>query len=673
MFKPSLLAASVAACASFTAIADTTLPTTTITASRLSSLPAGTAVYIIDQEAIKNSPAQTIADVLSSIAGISVRQLASGFNEPTIDLRGFGAAASSNTLILLNGRRLNDIDISGVDLSGIPLANIDHIEVLAGGGSVLYGDGASGGTINIITKQAKKNTGSIAIASGSNDSKDIQASGDIVSGSASVRLFARHAESDGYRDNSASRQDIFGLDGQLVHGQHTWFLSSQVSQSDNRLAGVRKVNPSTGVDELHNNPEGTATPNDYAEDSRYQVWAGWKLALNNNIELIVDGSKRYKTQQAFLGDYDYNTYHNYVDTRLITDSLTPRVLVNYKLGAINNSLRTGIDWYQTDYLSYRGVLKSTAPIHAVTIDSESRSLYVLQSSRLEQTTLTVGARKTKVQQSGADKFDTTAQGSSADDSEAPAVEQRFEQEMYEAGINQELGFGLTAMLNASRSVRFGTVDEVYEYDAEMRVFSPLLPQVGKNIEASLAYEHDIASVTATVYRQKLKNEIHFNPYTYTNDNLDPTKRTGLSLSTTIRLPMNVQINGSLTQQKAEFTQDPVAGNDVPVVAKHLASLGISLEPIKGWNIAITDTYTGSKRLDNDQTNDFDTKIPAYHRVDAKTSYRLANWQASLAILNVGDADDHYDYGIRAAAVGATNYNVYPLANREYRLALSYDF
>ncbi len=674
MFKPSLVAAAVAACSSFAVYAETVLPTTIVTASRLSSLPAGTPLYTIDQEDIQKSSAQTIADLLTTMPSISVRQLASGFNEATIDLRGFGAAASTNTLILLNGRRLNDIDLSSADLSGIPIANIDHIEVLAGGGSVLYGDGASGGTINIITKQATHNSASIAVATGSFDSKDIQANSEIVSDKAAIRLFARHAESDGYRANSASRQDIFGLDGEVTHDQQTWFLSGQSSQSDNRLAGVRKINPTLNINEFESDPKGTASPNDYAEDNKYQLWGGVKIALNKQLELIIDGSKRYKTQHSFYGDYDFGgAYNSYINTRLMTDAITPRLVANYRVGSIDNTLRTGIDWYKTDYLSYRGKESTVAPNHTITIDSESQSLYLLQSSRIEKTTLTIGARKTNIKQQGEDLLDSSAPNG-AFDSQAPAAEQTYREDMYEAGINQGLGFGLTAMFSASRSVRFGTVDEVYEYDTNfMRVFSPLLPQVGKNIEASLAYDNDIANVTATIYRQKLENEIHFNPQSFTNDNLDPTKRSGITLATTVHLPMNVQFNGSLTQQKAEFTEGQFAGNDIPVVAKNLASLGLFWQPISSLNIGLTDTYTGSKHLDNDQTNDFYTKIPAYHRLDAKTSYRLAHWQASLSVLNIANAKTHYDYGIRSTAVGAKNYNVYPLANREYRLALSYDF
>ena len=88
-------------------------------------------------------------------AGIQLRHL---YGSPigsgdTVDLRGFGPYAQSNTLILVNGRRYQDFDLQGFDFASIPLNSIERIEITRGNsGTVLYGDGAVGGVINIVTK-----------------------------------------------------------------------------------------------------------------------------------------------------------------------------------------------------------------------------------------------------------------------------------------------------------------------------------------------------------------------------------------------------------------------------------------------------------------------------------------------------------------------------------------
>ena len=97
----------------------------------------------------------TIQDILAREPGVQVTSLFGGVNgaQTTVDMRGFGATASNNTLILINGRRINDLDLAGVDLSSIPRESIDHIEITRGNsGAVLYGDGAVGGVINIVLK-----------------------------------------------------------------------------------------------------------------------------------------------------------------------------------------------------------------------------------------------------------------------------------------------------------------------------------------------------------------------------------------------------------------------------------------------------------------------------------------------------------------------------------------
>ncbi len=85
------------------------------TASRLGDGMAGASTTVITADEIERSPGQTLQDVLARQPGIQVQNLFGGVNgtNSTVDLRGFGAAATPNTLVLINGRRLNDVDLSG--------------------------------------------------------------------------------------------------------------------------------------------------------------------------------------------------------------------------------------------------------------------------------------------------------------------------------------------------------------------------------------------------------------------------------------------------------------------------------------------------------------------------------------------------------------------------------
>ena len=114
----------------------------------------GTSVTVIEEEDIENSPAEDLPNLLGLEAGVYNRDLFSGVTgaQATVDVRGFGAVGTQNTLLLLDGRRLNDIDLAAVDFTNIPLNSIKQIEIIRGNaGSVLYGDGAVGGVVNIVT------------------------------------------------------------------------------------------------------------------------------------------------------------------------------------------------------------------------------------------------------------------------------------------------------------------------------------------------------------------------------------------------------------------------------------------------------------------------------------------------------------------------------------------
>ncbi|NIP41090.1 MAG: TonB-dependent receptor plug domain-containing protein, partial [Candidatus Aenigmarchaeota archaeon] len=155
--------------------------------------------------------AQTVVEVLKTQVGILVRDFLGNGKTASVDVRGFGETAPSNTLVLIDGRRANEITLAGVDWSQIPLDRVERIEIIRGMGSVLYGDSAVGGVINIITKKGKGRPSFEAETNYGSYRFNSQRGG--VSGSQkgfSYSLSGSHQGTKGYRENNEFRANDFG-------------------------------------------------------------------------------------------------------------------------------------------------------------------------------------------------------------------------------------------------------------------------------------------------------------------------------------------------------------------------------------------------------------------------------------------------------------------------------
>ena len=247
----------------------------------------GASTSIIAREDIERSPESTLTDIISRAAGVQTSSLYGNVNGvgTTVDVRGFGVTGASNTLILINGRRLNDWDLPGFDLSTIAKESVERIEITRGNsGAVLYGDGAVGGVINIVTRggaavptQARIDGG---IGSFATRVENITASGS--SGPFSAFINGNNFDSDGYRDNNEFQERTAVGDFRWTFAKGSAYFNIAGDGQRLGLPGARLVDLGTGIDQLRDDRRGTGTPFDFADqqgvrgNSRPHVFARFK-------------------------------------------------------------------------------------------------------------------------------------------------------------------------------------------------------------------------------------------------------------------------------------------------------------------------------------------------------------------------------------------------------------
>ena len=173
--------------------------TATRTEEELKKIPAN--VTVITREDIEQSTSTNIIDILAREGGLVQRNFMGHDKKAAVDIRGMGETSVSAVLVTVDGIRINPSDMAGPDLSTITLDQVERIEILHGAGSVLYGDGAVGGVINIITKKpGGKPRGSIKTEGGS-----YQTTNSALSLAGSYKNFgyslvANYNDTDGYRE-----------------------------------------------------------------------------------------------------------------------------------------------------------------------------------------------------------------------------------------------------------------------------------------------------------------------------------------------------------------------------------------------------------------------------------------------------------------------------------------
>ena len=320
---------------------DEIVVTASRTESPLREAPANVTVVTADQ--IRESGAQTVAEALEREPGVFPQNFLGNPKTANIDIRGYGEAAPQNVLVLVNGRRVNSPDLSGADLSQIPVDAIERIEVYRGPATVLFGDNAAAGAVNIILKAGEgppKVTAATTAGSYNYVKPELTISG--RQDKFSYLAIGSDVDTDGYRhNNSYHAKDLLGNFAFDVNSNLALKLSTGTHRDDYGQPGALfwSALRSGAVD-----PKDSTHPNDTAstEDNFFDLVP--EIKFREDVVLSLGASYRDRHTASF---YDFGSgSFSELKNQLQTYGFTPKMVVSRPIGDMKSVFVVGSDYYK---------------------------------------------------------------------------------------------------------------------------------------------------------------------------------------------------------------------------------------------------------------------------------------------------------------------------------------
>lgn len=624
-------------------------------------------VSVVTESDIVADNVKSLPDALARINGIDIWHLGAG--NPAlvqVTMRGYGENGFGRVLVTADGENLANPDMSAANYARIPAGGIRRIEVLHGPQTVLYGDGASAGVINVVTDDndyERKTYGEVHGGSYGTFGAAAGTRGGFEDEGIVYFADMGYDRSDGYRDNSA--YDLWNLQAGIrqnfANGAFLR-LSAFFSDAEYDLPGPlsesnwrNRPRYSLYSDHGHRTAYGFSFSGRGVLDDENDI--RFNLAFSQRRSKFCNGDYTdiYGTVNHYTRDYESDIYsirfapeyHN--ETRLFGFSNKLIFGLEAKYSLLGGDSRDIYRDFNLEFGQNYDISRLTGGVFAQDEFFILDNLSLVIGTRLER-----DWNQNNVAQSG-NRADNFAAG--------------------EAALNYRPVDEAKIFVRWCRFYRNPFIDE-YRWSPAGKEIEITRPETGWNAE--LGGEWDVTDelfASGTAFYSETMNEIHLRPDTMSNENSPYLhRRQGIDLSTGWKREGTAEAKIAWTGVFAEKAEGNMKGNWVPGVPRQVLNADGRVWLWDKFDVSFGYRLIGARFAISD-TRNVNDRMPAVSVFRCGARYRpewryLKGFTFAFTCDNLLDKN-YCDYAVASMNTGANAY--YPAMGRSFMFTVRYEF
>lgn len=564
-------------------------------------------VYVINREQIEAQGARTVDEALLYLPGILSEGTAGGQlgAQSGQFIRGSGTA---QTLILLDGRPINEIGAAGgFDLSNFTTDVVEQIEVLPGGGSVLYGSNAIGGVINIITRRPIEEVGietttSLDLGSFGYNNQVLQLRGNT--GNIDWRLGYNRTDSDNDFPFSLGTTDFEDTrtNAEVLYNNLNFQLGANLNERNRISLGALYLTKDLNV------PGGVPTPSGFGafnalteDDSQYTE----NLLLDLTYESALGQGDDSMLTARLFGDFLDLTFNDPVADSVFDNPSEDRVDQTSLGGQLQHAWQFADNQNITYGIDYRNVQAENETTNFLTgLTTEAYDENINQTGIFARYQADITPRF-GVNAGIRQDFNDLADGSFTS---------------FNLGTRVALTDTTNFRANFARNFRVPTLSDLFL--TTFNTNNPdLEPETGISFDVGIDQQiGDRGLLRVTFYRSEINDAINFDSDSFRLENIDRVESIGLETELNYQVFEGMFAFANYTWNRPEIKESDNPdnrGNSLPFTNADSFNLGFAYEPGDGLYAALflrslSDTFVDRgnlESLDGRTTLDFKLRVP----------------------------------------------------------------